>query len=109
MTSGLPAAHRGSIVVEPFPVKTRLRLLVLMIPVVAISGSDELLFQDDFKGQLGDGWTWVREHREGWRLTDRGLEVWIEPGNMWGPANDAKNVLVRPAPDVTKGEVEVSL
>ena len=77
--------------------------------VVAASRADELLFQDDFKGKLGDGWSWVREHREFWRATQRGLEVRIEPGNMWGPANDARNLLVRGAPDATKGEVEVSV
>ena len=69
----------------------------------------EVVFQDDFKGKLGEGWSWVREHREAWRITERGLEVRIEPGNMWGPQNDAKNVLVRPAPDPAKGEVEISV
>ncbi|HEX4646817.1 MAG TPA: hypothetical protein VH598_14535 [Verrucomicrobiae bacterium] len=69
----------------------------------------ELLFQDDFKGKLGERWSWVREHREAWRATERGLEVRIEPGNMWGPANDAKNVLVRPAPDASKDQIEISV
>jgi|SRR5579871_34271 len=69
----------------------------------------EVLFQDDFKGKLGDGWTWRREHREGWRTTERGLEVQIEPGNMWGPANDAKNVLLRPVPEAGDGELEISV
>jgi regulation of enolase protein 1 (concanavalin A-like superfamily) len=69
----------------------------------------EIVFQDDFNGKLADGWSWVREHREAWRATARGLEVRIEPGNMWGPANDAKNVLVRPAPEPGDGELEVSV
>ena len=68
----------------------------------------EVLFADDFKGKLGEGWSWVREHRDAWRVSEHGLEVRIEPGNMWGPANDAKNVLVRPAPEVTKGQLEIS-
>ena len=69
----------------------------------------ELFFQDDFKGKLGEGWSWVREHREAWRITDRGLEVRIEPGNMWGPQNDARNLLVRPAPEARSKEVEVAV
>jgi regulation of enolase protein 1 (concanavalin A-like superfamily) len=82
----------------------------LLTLLVALSGhADELLFQDDFKGGLAEGWSWVREHREYWRVTERGLEVRLEPGNMWGPANDAKNVLVRPAPDAAKDEIEISL
>ena len=71
--------------------------------------AQEVLFQDDFKGKLGAGWAWVREHREPWRVTERRLEVRIEPGNMWGPQNDARNLLVRPTPDSTKGEIEVSV
>ena len=71
--------------------------------------AEEVLFQDDFRGKLGEGWSWVREHRPAWRTTPNGLEVRIEPGNMWGPLNDAKNVLVRTAPDAAKKQIEVSV
>src|SRR2546427_2814220 len=71
--------------------------------------ADESLFWDDFKGKLGEGWSWLREHREAWRATDHGLEIRLEPGNMWGPQNNAKNVLLRSAPDATKREIEVSV
>jgi regulation of enolase protein 1 (concanavalin A-like superfamily) len=71
--------------------------------------AQEVLFQDDFRGKLGEGWSWVREHREAWRVSDRGLEVRIEPGNMWGPQNDARNVLVRPVPQATSHEIEVAV
>jgi regulation of enolase protein 1 (concanavalin A-like superfamily) len=69
----------------------------------------EVLFQDDFRGKLGDGWSWIRERREAWRVTDKGLEVLIEPGNMWGPQNDARNVLVRPAPAITTNKIDFSV
>src|SRR5262249_9187352 len=52
-------------------------------------------------------WSWVREHREAWRVGERGLEVQIEPGNMWGPQNNARNVLIRPAPEAADAEIEV--
>ena len=69
--------------------------------------AEEVLFRDNFQGKLGPGWLWMREHREAWRLTDRGLEVRVEPGNMWGPQNNARNLLVRPAPEATDAEIEV--
>jgi regulation of enolase protein 1 (concanavalin A-like superfamily) len=47
-------------------------------------------------GSLPDGWTWKRANPEAWRLRDGGLEIKIEPGNMWGRKNDAKNVLLIP-------------
>src|SRR5206468_7308397 len=83
--------------------------LVLGLLAIAPALADEVLFQDDFKLKLGAGWSWVREHREAWRTSERGLEVRIEPGNMWGGANDAKNVLIRPAPEAADGEVEVTV
>src|SRR6266705_4942076 len=76
--------------------------------VTVVSGG-EVPFHDDFKGKLDPGWSWVREHPGAWRVTQRGLEVLIEPGNMWGPQNNARNVLIRPAPDITKDEIEVSV
>lgn len=84
-------------------------LLPLALFATATCPAEETPFQDDFTGKLAEGWSWVREHREGWRVTDRGLEVRVEPGNMWGPANNARNVLVRPAPEAAKDEIEVSV
>jgi regulation of enolase protein 1 (concanavalin A-like superfamily) len=81
--------------------------LVLFNGLVCPAG--EVLFQDTFKGNLADSWSWIREHRQGWRTTERGLEIRLQPGNMWGPANDAKNVLVRAAPDPAQTEVEVAV
>lgn len=52
-------------------------------------------FRDGFDGKLGEGWSWRRENPAGWRIRDGALEIRVEPGNMWGPQNDARNVLVR--------------
>ncbi|GEM_PF-307179 len=71
--------------------------------------AQSIFFQDDFAGNLGPGWTWRREHREAWRITPRGLEIQIEPGNMWGPANDAKNILLHPLPGKRDLELEISV
>src|SRR6266571_3404855 len=83
--------------------------VVIALLAITPALADEVLFQDDFKAKLGEGWTWLREHREAWRVSGRGLEVRLEPGNMWGNANDAKNVLVRPAPDGATGEIEITV
>ncbi len=75
----------------------------------ALTAAETLLFEENFSGQLGAGWSWIRPHPEAWRLRDGALEVRIEPGNMWGPANDARNVLVRAAPDLAGGPLEISI
>jgi regulation of enolase protein 1 (concanavalin A-like superfamily) len=82
---------------------------LMLFSLTSHVGAGEILFRDDFAGKLGEGWAWVREHPRAWRVTPRGLEVLIEPGNMWGPSNDARNVLVRPAPDATNREIEFSV
>ena len=71
--------------------------------------ADTVLFSDDFRGKLGAGWTWVREDPTAWRATDSGLEIRIEPGNMWGGGNNAKNVLVRPLPKVNDGALSATV
>jgi regulation of enolase protein 1 (concanavalin A-like superfamily) len=79
--------------------------------LVAIGGLCPALCQETdftFHTELGPGWSWIREHPQFWRIGDHGLEVRIEPGNMWGAQNDAKNVLVRPAPDFSTNLVAVS-
>ncbi len=40
---------------------------------------------------------------------EQGLEVRIEPGNMWGAQNNARNVLVRHVPDPGEGGIEVGV
>ena len=49
--------------------RTALSFVVLS---VLVCQADDVLFRDDFKGELGKGWSWVREHREGWRVSARG-------------------------------------
>ncbi len=90
------------------------RLLFCSLSGLALTGfcalgADELLFSDNFAGKPGAGWSWVREDRAAWRIADGALEMRILPGNLWGRANDVKNVLVRAAPDTTAGPVEVSV
>ena len=63
-------------------------------------------------GKLKEGWTWRRENPAGWRVRGSTLEIRVEPGNMWGSANDAKNVLVRrldPAHARPHQQVQISI
>jgi regulation of enolase protein 1 (concanavalin A-like superfamily) len=57
-------------------------------------------FKDPFNHQLIQGWSWIREHSGHWRMTPDALEIRVEPGNMWGPPNNAKNILVRDLPNL---------
>lgn len=54
-------------------------------------------------------WTWLREDRSAWRVTNGMLEVRVQPGNMWGPANNARNVLLIPIGRAAELEVSATL
>lgn len=108
-----PACHPGAsgeFFLRPIAMKNIYQVsLWLALLSGATCHAEEFMFRDDFNGRLGQGWSWLREDPNGWRATPRGLEVRVQPGNMWGPANNAKNVLVRNAPDLTKDGIEVSV
>jgi regulation of enolase protein 1 (concanavalin A-like superfamily) len=84
-------------------------LLIAFVAIVAMAerADTTFLFEDQFKGKLGQGWSWIRENPKGWRVSTDGLEIRVEPGNMWGPSNDARNVLVRNAPNPGAGAIEI--
>jgi hypothetical protein len=65
-------------------------------------------FSDDFRGSIGRGWSILREDPAQWRVSDAGLQIRIVDGNMWGPANNARNTFVRPAPHPGSRPVQVS-
>lgn len=71
------------------------------------AAAESPIFHDAFNSALADRWSWVRENSEAWRIQDGALEIRVEPGNLWGGANDAKNVLVRPVPE-TEDAIVVS-
>lgn len=90
---------------------SKIAFFLLLSAVVAIAAgcATGTRFRDDFRTGLEPGWRIVREEPGAWRTGAHGLELRMLPGNMWGPANDARNVLVHSAPDPTRGPVEVSV
>ena len=41
----------------------------------AETAPETILFEDCFEGKLADGWTWLRENPDTWRLRDGALET----------------------------------
>ena len=71
------------------------------------SYKEQVIFEDDFDGKLGEGWSWLRENPDHWRIRDGGLEICVEPG----VADTVRNALLRPAPDRNDGTfvIEVTI
>jgi hypothetical protein len=66
----------------------------LMLPCLASAAEPHVLFEDTFDEKLGDGWMWLRENTDAWRIKDGALEIRVEPGK----ANTVKNALLRKVP-----------
>lgn len=78
------------------------------IPCSAADDDAKALVKESFTSSPASPWKWIRENPKGWKTGPKGLEVLIEPGNMWGGSNDAKNLLLRPAPDAGGAELEIT-
>jgi hypothetical protein len=86
-------------------------LASLFLPLATLLGaaaSPAPLFEERFSGPLPADWSWRREEPAHWRTGPRGLELRVLPGNLWGRANNAKNVLVRPLPDPAVQPLEIT-
>ena len=68
---------------------------------------EQVVFSEQFDGELDADWFWLRENPERWRMREAGLEIAVEPG----VAGTVRNALVRPAPDRSRGPyvVEVTI
>ena len=82
---------------------------VVLLLKVASASEPNVVFKDSFQAKLQPGWKWVLENKDAWKATENGLTVLIEPGNMWGSQNNAKNVLVREIPDLPEKETVISV
>lgn len=85
-------------------------ILPLLAGCLVLSGcamDSRISISDTLHQPLNSGWTILREQRDAWRSTSRGLEIRVLPGNMWGGSNDARNTFVREALDPGAGPVEV--
>lgn len=89
--------------------RTTLLSLTALLLIIAPCFAGEIVFEDDFQDELGDGWTWRQEVPEHWRLSDQGLQIRVKPGNMWGGDRDVDNILLRDAPELTDAPLEVAV
>lgn len=92
-----------------FGMKTIVFLCALAVATTCAYGQQtNVRWVDDFHGALDKDWFWVRENPDGWRLTDAGLKILVEPGTMWSKTSDAKNVLLRKLPEGWESGVDIT-
>jgi hypothetical protein len=82
-----------------------LTALLLLFPASQAIAEETVVFEDAFDGKLAKGWTWLREHKDAWRINDGALEIRVEPGK----AGTVKNALLRKAPDRSEGRFAIDV
>ena len=72
--------------------------MTLAALVLLLLAQEKVLFEEKFAKKLSDGWTWTREDKKGWKVTEGALEIRALPGGLKGKENTAKNLLLRTPP-----------
>ena len=69
------------------------------------SSNEQVIFEDNFDGKPDQGWSWLRENSDCWRIQNSGLEIRVEPG----VADTVRNALLRTAPDRSEGTFAIEV
>ena len=77
---------------------------LLAFPLFAYTAG-EVIFEEPFDKELRDGWSWLREVPDDWRITDEALEIKMEPLQQEG----ARNILFRRPPKKADGAFVVTV
>ena len=73
-------------------------LAALSVTPAPAADAPTVLFEDNFSGKLGEGWQWIRERPEHWRIADGSLVIDTLPGSYWMKENSGQNTLLRHLP-----------
>jgi regulation of enolase protein 1 (concanavalin A-like superfamily) len=73
------------------------------------AAEEKVLFEETFTGELGKGWSWLREDAKGWRLDKGSLRVRTSTGSLWMKQNNNRNVLLRTPPKAQRFAFEVQV
>ena len=83
--------------------------LALGAPGAGDAPRERVLFEDQFNGKLGDGWSWLYEDKENWRVEGGKLQIRATGGASFMKMHTGKNYLLRTPPDVKTGELSVEV
>ena len=79
----------------------------LLLFHVFVCSAETKIFEDPFREKLQDGWTWLREVPEDWRVTKEGLEIKMIPTP--DTDRDVRNILFRKPPKITDGNFTITV
>lgn len=92
-------------------------LFVAVAAVISLALSDhageapggKVLFEDHFDGKLGEGWSWVYEDKDNWRIHDGKLQIRATGGSSFMKEHDGRNYLLRTPPASKTGEIAIEV
>jgi regulation of enolase protein 1 (concanavalin A-like superfamily) len=75
----------------------------------AASAEEKILFTEPFADKLADGWTWLREDPQAWRLEKGALVIRTSRGGLWLGENGGGNLPLRTPPELKVGKLAVEV
>jgi len=81
---------------------------IASLVLVVLLSQEKTLIEEKFAGKL-DGWTWVREDAEAWKVAGGALKIKAQPGKIWYKTKTAKNLLVRKLPGSGTAEAPITM
>ena len=101
----LCSRHHPNRTLYPMMKKVFLLFAFLLAFPFFVHSAEEAFFEDPLRGELKDGWTWLREVPDNWRITDEGLDIRMEPL----PEGGWRNILRRDVPKVADGPFDITV
>ncbi len=65
------------------PFSQPLVVFILLAMASVVSAEEKILFTEPFADKLADGWTWLREDPQAWRLEKGALVIRTSRGGLW--------------------------
>ena len=92
---------------NPLRLTAVLVTLAMGVAGVGETAEEKVIFKETFSGELGKGWSWLREDAKGWRIDKGSLLVRTSTGSLWMKQNNNRNVLLRTPPKAQRFAFEV--
>ncbi len=90
-------------------IQRSIAVFVVWLLASVVAAEEKVLFTDPFVDKLADGWAWLREDAQAWRLDKGELVIRTAQGGLWLKENGGGNLPLRTPPEIKGGKLAVEV